>query len=240
MSWSRSPAADYRKLRGYKLATNSGRTTVILAKTIRVGRGPNRIAQRHASDQKDDQASCGLAGWLYLTDDIPDSALEAIRLCAAREGPPWSTCAPGPCGAGADAGRAREPSSPARRQGFDEFARLGQAVGLDHHASPTPAQPRARPHHGPVGSSHRVGRSRTFGLEPSSPRRRSTPRRTALCPVDADLPLHYAESTSARCSRKDHRAGALVPSPPWPPLRHLGQRCSGVCSIDVRLSAVGD
>ncbi len=161
---------DYRKLyAAYKLATEQkGSPTVILAKTIKGWTLGPEIEARNATHQIKKMTKAqvrALRDRLYMTDDIPDSALEgdppyirpaegsdAMEYLRARgrvlDGPlPVRVVRP-------------TPGPAARRQGLRGIRRrVGQAGGLDHHGvRPHVAQPRPRPRRGLAGGAHRVRR----------------------------------------------------------------------------------
>ena len=174
---------DYRKLyAAYKLATEQrGAPTVILAKTIKGWTLGPEIEARNATHQIKKMTKAQLRTLrdrLYLTDDIPDSALES-------GGPPYIRPAEG-----SDAmeylrarGRVLDGPLPIRvvrptpalrpdAKVFEEFAAgLREAVGVDDHGlRPPAAQPGARPHRRPAGGADRLGRG--ADLRPRAAHRR--------------------------------------------------------------------
>ena len=224
---------DYRKLyAAYKLATEQqGAPTVILAKTIKGWTLGPEIEARNATHQIKKMTKAQLRALrdrLYLTDDIPDArargrpALHPPGRGLRRHGVPARPRA-----------RARRPAprpgGPARRRPlrpdakvFEEFAAGSgtQAVSTtmvfarllrnlvrdpDRRARWSPRSSPTRP--APSGSSR------------SSPRPRSTrPTGQHYIPVDADLPLHYAESSSGQMLQEGiTEAGALASSSRSPP-----------------------
>ena len=161
---------DYRKLyAAYKLATEQrGAPTVILAKTIKGWTLGPEIEARNATHQIKKMTKAQLRTLrdrLYLTDDIPDAALEgdppyirpaegsdAMEYLRARgrvlDGPlPVRVVRPAPGAA-------------ARRQGVRGVrGGVGEAVGVDHHGvRPPAAQPGAGPHRRLAGGADRLRR----------------------------------------------------------------------------------
>ena len=215
---------DYRKLyAAYKLATEQrGAPTVILAKTIKGWTLGPEIESRNATHQIKKMTRAQLMTLrdrLYLTDDIPDSALEGdppVHTPARglrRDGIPAGP-RPRPGRPGAGARRAPGPADPPRRQGFRGVRiRLGQPVGLhDHGLRPLAAQSRPRPGHRPPGGTDRLRRGPDLRSRVDHRRGEDLrPRGQHYVPVDADLPLHYAESTSGQVLQEGiTEAGALA------------------------------
>src|SRR6202522_1233450 len=215
---------DYRKLyAAYKLAREQkGAPTVILAKTIKGWTLGPEIESRNATHQIKKMTRAQLMTLrdrLYLTDDIPDSALEgdppyirppedsdAMEYLRARgrvlAGPvptrvvrPARTVLP-------DAKVFEEFASGSGKQSVSTtmvFARLLRNLVRD----PTVGSLVA-----PIVSDE----ARTFGLESIIAEAKIfAPEGQHYVPVDADLPLHYAESTSGQVLQEGiTEAGAMA------------------------------
>jgi pyruvate dehydrogenase E1 component len=215
---------DYRKLyAAYKLATEQrGAPTVILAKTIKGWTLGPEIESRNATHQIKKMTRAQLTTLrdrLNLTDDIPDSALEgdppyvrppessdAMEYLRARgrvlAGPvptrvvrPVRSILP-------DAKVFEEFSSGSGTQSVSTtmvFARLLRNLVRDPGIGPQVA---------PIVSDE----ARTFGLESIIAEAKIyAPEGQHYVPVDADLPLHYAESTSGQVLQEGiTEAGALA------------------------------
>ncbi len=206
---------DYRKLyAAYKLATEQkGSPTVILAKTIKGWTLGPEIEARNATHQIKKMTKSQvrvLRDRLYMTEDIPDSALEgdppyvrpavgsdAMEYLRARgrvlDGPlPVRVVRPTPA-LRPDAKVFEEFAAGSGQQSVSTtmvFARLLRNLVRD----PTVGWPVA-----PIVSDE----ARTFGLEPLIAEAKIyAPEGQHYIPVDADLPLNYAESASGTCSRK--------------------------------------
>ncbi len=215
---------DYRKLyAAYKLATEQrGAPTVILAKTIKGWTLGPEIEARNATHQikkmtKAQQRT--LRDRLYLTDDIPDSALEsgeppyirpaeasdAMQYLRARgrvlDGPlPIRIVRPAPA-LRPDAKVFEEFAAGSGKQSVSTtmvFARLLRNLVRDPTVGPLVA---------PIVSDE----ARTFGLEPLIAEAKIyAPDGQNYVPVDADLPLNYAESSSGQVLQEGiTEAGAL-------------------------------
>ncbi len=192
---------DYRKLyAAYKLATEQrGAPTVILAKTIKGWTLGPEIESRNATHQIKKMTRAQLKTLrdrLYLTDDIPDSALEGdppyVRPPEGSDAMEYLR-ARGRVLAGPVPVRVVRPARAALPDAkvFEEFASgLGQTVGLDHHGvRPAPAQSRAGPRHRPAGRTDRLRRGadlrarvdhrRGEDLRPRGPALRAGRRRSA-------------------------------------------------------------
>jgi pyruvate dehydrogenase E1 component len=216
---------DYRKLyAAYKLATEQkGAPTVILAKTIKGWTLGPLIESRNATHQIKKMTRpqlIALRDRLFLTDDIPDSAL-------AGGDPPYVRPAEG-----SDAmeylrarGRVLAGPVPSRRvvraratlpddKVYEEF--LGGSG--TQAASTTMAFARLLrnlvrdPTMGPLVAPIVSDEARTFGLESIIAEAHIyAPEGQHYTPVDADLPLHYAESTSGQVLQEGiTEAGALA------------------------------
>ena len=215
---------DYRKLyAAYKQATEQrGAPTVILAKTIKGWTLGPEIESRNATHQIKKMTKPQLRALrdrLYLTDDIPDSALEGD--------PPYVRPAEG-----SDAmeylrarGRVQSGPVPTRRvkpfravlpdpKVFEEFF-SGSGTQA---ASTTMALARLLrnlvrdPAMGALVAPIVSDEARTFGLEPIIAEAKIyAPEGQHYVPVDADLPLNYAESTSGQVLQEGiTEAGALA------------------------------
>jgi pyruvate dehydrogenase E1 component len=216
---------DYRKLyAAYKLATEQrGAPTVILAKTIKGWTLGPQIEARNATHQikkmtKDQLRT--LRDRLYLADEIPDAALEADEPPYYR--PPEGSevheylMARRKMLAGAVP---RRVVRPARVTLPDPkvFADLAAGSGKQA-ASTTMAFARLLrnlvrdPAFGPLVAPIVSDEARTFGLEPIIAEAKIyAPDGQRYVPVDADLPLKYAESTSGQLLQEGiTEAGAIA------------------------------
>ena len=248
---------DYRKLyAAYKLATEQkGAPTVILAKTIKGWTLGPEIEARNATHQIKKMTKAQLRALrdrLYLTDDIPDAALEGD--------PPYIRPAEGSDAMEYLRARGRVLDGPlpvrvvrprrapaARRQGLRGVRRRARASSRSRPPWCSPAccatssatrrsarswRPSSPTRPAPSGSSR------------SSPRRRSTrPTGRTTCRSTPTCPLNYAESTSGQVLQEGiteagaladvHRAGHR--------LRHLGPADGAGLPLlfDVRLPAGG-
>src|SRR5215469_11922794 len=215
---------DYRKLyAAYKLATEQrGAPTVILAKTIKGWTLGPEIEARNATHQIKKMSKAQLRTLrdrLYLTDDIPEDALEgdppyirpaegsdAMEYLKARgrvlDGPvPVRVVRPAPV-LRPDAKVFEEFSAGSGTQAVSTtmvFARLLRNLVRD----PTMGSLMA-----PIVSDE----ARTFGLEPLIAEAKIyAPEGQNYIPVDADLPLNYAESSSGQMLQEGiTEAGALA------------------------------
>jgi pyruvate dehydrogenase E1 component len=216
---------DYRKLyAAYKLATEQrGAPTVILAKTIKGWTLGPLIESRNATHQIKKMTRSQLTALrdrLFLTDDIPDAALEGGV-------PPYLRP-----GEGSDAmeylrarGRVLAGPVPSRRtvrarstlpddKVYEEF--LGGSG--TQAASTTMVFARLLrnlvrdPTMGALVAPIVSDEARTFGLESIIAEAKIyAPEGQHYTPVDADLPLHYAESTSGQVLQEGiTEAGALA------------------------------
>jgi len=215
---------DYRKLyAAYKLATEQrGAPTVILAKTIKGWTLGPEIESRNATHQIKKMTRAQLMKLrdrLYLTDDIPDSALEgdppyirppegsdAMEYLRARgrvlAGPVPVRVVRPTRGALPDAKVFEEFASGSGTQSVSTtmvFARLLRNLVRD---------PAIGAQVAPIVSDE----ARTFGLEAIIAEAKIyAPEGQNYVPVDADLPLHYAESTSGQVLQEGiTEAGALA------------------------------
>ena len=215
---------DYRKLyAAYKLATEQrGAPTVILAKTIKGWTLGPEIEARNATHQIKKMTKAQLRTLrdrLYLTEDIPDAALEgdppyirpaegsdAMEYLRARgrvlDGPlPVRVVRPAPA-LRPDAKVFEEFAAGSGKQSVSTtmvFARLLRNLVRD----PTVGSLVA-----PIVSDE----ARTFGLEPLIAEAKIyAPDGQNYVPVDADLPLNYAESSSGQVLQEGiTEAGALA------------------------------
>src|SRR5580658_6103428 len=214
---------DYRKLyAAYKLATEQkGSPTVILAKTIKGWTLGPEIEARNATHQIKKMTHAqvrALRDRLYMTEDIPDSVLEgdppyvrpaegsdAMEYLRARgrvlDGPlPVRVVRPTPA-LRPDAKVFEEFAAGSGKQSVSTtmvFARLLRNLVRD----PTVGSLVA-----PIVSDE----ARTFGLEPLIAEAKIyAPEGQHYIPVDADLPLNYAESSSGQLLQEGiSEAGAL-------------------------------
>jgi pyruvate dehydrogenase E1 component len=203
---------DYRKLyAAYKLATEQrGAPTVILAKTIKGWTLGPEIEARNATHQIKKMSKAQLLALrdrLYLADEIPDEALEA-------DAPPYYRPPPGSEAheylmarrkvlAGSIPRRVVRPA-PVRLPDPKVFADLTAGSGKQA-ASTTMAFARLLrnlvrdPAFGPLVAPIVSDEARTFGLEPIIAEAKIyAPDGQRYVPVDADLPLKYAESVSGQ------------------------------------------
>src|ERR1700683_3001119 len=215
---------DYRKLyAAYKLATEQrGAPTAILAKTIKGWTLGPEIEARNATHQIKKMTKAQLRALrdrLYLTDDIPEDALEgdppyirpaegsdAMEYLRARgrvlDGPvPIRVVRPAPA-LRPDAKVFEEFAAGSGTQSVSTtmvFARLLRNLVRD----PTVGSLVA-----PIVSDE----ARTFGLEPLIAEAKIyAPDGQNYIPVDADLPLNYAESSSGQMLQEGiTEAGALA------------------------------
>ena len=215
---------DYRKLyAAYKMATEQrGAPTAILAKTIKGWTLGPEIESRNATHQIKKMTKAQLRALrdrLYLTDDIPDAALEddppyvrpaegsdALEYLKARgrvqAGPvPIRVVRPAPWALPA-AKVFEEFASGSGKQSVSTtmvFARLLRNLVRDPAVGALVA---------PIVSDE----ARTFGLESIIAEAKIyAPEGQNYVPVDADLPLNYAESTSGQVLQEGiTEAGALA------------------------------
>jgi len=216
---------DYRKLyAAYKLAAEQrGAPTAILAKTIKGWTLGPQIEARNATHQikKMDKAQLhALRDRLYLTDEIPDEALEA-------DAPPYYRPAPGSetheylmarrrALAGAVPRRVVRPvhvELPDQKVYADLMAGSGKQSASTTMAFARLLRNLVRdPYFGsrvvPIVSDE----ARTFGLEPIIAESKIyAPEGQHYIPVDADLPLNYAESVTGQVLEEGiTEAGALA------------------------------
>ena len=181
----------------------------------------DRGAQRHAPDQEDDQGAAARAA----RPPVPHRRHPRL---GARGRPALRPPARGLRGHGVPAGPGPRPGRPvplrvvrpaprlpARPQGLRGVRRrVGHAGGVDDHGvRPAAAQPGARPRRRASwwrpSSRTRPG---TFGLEPLIAEAKIyAPEGQHYVPVDADLPLNYAESASGQVLQEGiTEAGALA------------------------------
>jgi pyruvate dehydrogenase E1 component len=212
---------DYRKLyAAYKLATEQrGAPTVILAKTIKGWTLGPEIEARNATHQIKKMTNAQLRllrDRLYLTDDIPDEALggdppyvrppdEIMDYLRAR----------GRVLAGPLPVRVVRPAAPRcpEPKAFEEFAlgSRGQAVSTTMAFARLLRNLVRDPVMGALMAPIVSDEARTFGLEPIIAEAKIyAPGGQNYVPVDAGLPLHYAESTSGQMLQEGiTEAGAL-------------------------------
>jgi pyruvate dehydrogenase E1 component len=215
---------DYRKLyAAYKLATEQrGAPTVILAKTIKGWTLGPEIEARNATHQIKKMTKAQLLALrdrLYLAEEIPDSLLEADL-------PPYYRPADGSEAhqylmarrsvlSGPVPSRVVRPSTPALPDP-KVYADLMAGSG-GHAVSTTMAFARLLrnlvrdPVVGPTIAPIVADEARTFGLESIIAESKIyAPEGQRYTPVDADLPLRYAESTSGQVLQEGiTEAGAL-------------------------------
>ncbi len=215
---------DYRKLyAAYKLATEQrGAPTVILAKTIKGWTLGPEIEARNATHQIKKMTKAQLRALrdrLYLTDDIPDSALEGdppyIRPAEGSDAMEYLR-ARGRVLDGPVPVRVVRPVPPQRPDAkvFEEFAAGSGAQSV----STTMVFTRLLrtlvrdPTVGSLVAPIVSDEARTFGLEPLIAEAKIyAPEGQHYIPVDADLPLHYAESSSGQVLQEGiTEAGALA------------------------------
>jgi pyruvate dehydrogenase E1 component len=212
---------DYRKLyAAYKLATEQrGAPTVILAKTIKGWTLGPEIEARNATHQIKKMTNAQLRllrDRLYLTDDIPDEALggdppyvrppdEIMDYLRAR----------GRVLAGPLPVRVVRPAAPRlpEPKAFEEFASgsRGQAVSTTMAFARLLRNLVRDPVMGALMAPIVSDEARTFGLEPIIAEAKIyAPGGQNYVPVDAGLPLYYAESTSGQMLQEGiTEAGAL-------------------------------
>ncbi len=212
---------DYRKLyAAYKLATEQrGAPTVILAKTIKGWTLGPEIEARNATHQIKKMTNAQLRllrDRLYLTDDIPDEALEGDPPYVR---PPEEIMdylrARGRVLAGPLPVRVVRPATPRRPEpkAFEEFAAgsRGQAVSTTMAFARLLRNLVRDPAMGPLMAPIVSDEARTFGLEAIIAEAKIyAPGGQNYVPVDAGLPLHYAESSSGQVLQEGiTEAGAL-------------------------------
>ena len=216
---------DYRKLyAAYKLATEQrGAPTVILAKTIKGWTLGPEIEARNATHQIKKMTKAQLRALrdrLYLTDDIPDSALEGdppyIRPAEGSDAMEYLR-ARGRVLAGPVPVRVVRPAAAAaaRRQGLRGVRRRARARSRSRPPWSSPACCGtwcATPTVGSLVAPIVSDEARTFGLEAIIAEAKIyAPEGQHYVPVDADLPLHYAESSSGQVLQEGiTEAGALA------------------------------
>jgi pyruvate dehydrogenase E1 component len=215
---------DYRKLyAAYKLATEQrGAPTVILAKTIKGWTLGPEIEARNATHQIKKMTKTQLRTLrdrLFLTDDIPDTALEGdppyVRPAEDSEAMEYMR-ARGRVLAGPVPIRVIRNVKPVLPDDkvFEEFA---SGSGTQQ-VSTTMAFARLLrnlvrdPNVGPLVTPIVSDEARTFGLEAIIAETKIyAPEGQQYVPVDADLPLNYAESTSGQVLQEGiTEAGALA------------------------------
>jgi pyruvate dehydrogenase E1 component len=214
---------DYRKLyAAYKLATEQrGAPTAILAKTIKGWTLGPEIEARNATHQIKKMTKAQLRTLrdrLYLTDDIPDSALEGdppyVRPPEGSEAMEYLR-ARGRVLAGPLPVRVVRPAAPRRPEpkAFEEFATgsRGQSVSTTMAFARMLRNLVRDPNVGPLVAPIVSDEARTFGLEPIIAEAKIyAPEGQNYVPVDAGLPLHYAESASGQVLQEGiTEAGAL-------------------------------
>jgi pyruvate dehydrogenase E1 component len=215
---------DYRKLyAAYKLATEQrGAPTAILAKTIKGWTLGPEIEARNATHQIKKMSKPQLRTLrdrLFLTEDIPDAALEGdppyIRPAEGSEAMEYLR-ARGRVLAGPVPVRAVRPSRSVLPDDkvFEEFtAGSGtQAVSTTMVFARLLRNLVRDPNVGPLVAPIVSDEARTFGLEAIIAETKIyAPEGQQYIPVDADLLLHYAESTSGQLLQEGiTEAGALA------------------------------
>src|ERR1700691_1405676 len=220
---------DYRKLyAAYKLATEQrDAPTVILAKTIKGWTLGPEIEARNATHQIKKMSKSqlhALRDRLYLAEEIPDAALEGplppyFRPSEHSEAHQYLMARQSILAGPVPTRRVSvvEPALPDPKA----FAELLSGSGTQA-VSTTMALARllrnlARdPKTGPLVAPIVADEARTFGLESFIAESKIyAPEGQRYIPVDADLPLHYAESTSGQLLQEGiTEAGALAPFAP--------------------------
>ena len=215
---------DYRKLyAAYKLATEQrGAPTVILAKTIKGWTLGPEIEARNATHQIKKMTKAQLRALrdrLYLTDELPDEALEGdppyIRPAEGSDAMEYLR-ARGRVLAGPLPVRVVRPASPRLPDAavFAEFATgsRGQAVSTTMAFARLLRNLVRDPQVGELMAPIVSDEARTFGLEPIIAEAKIyAPEGQHYIPVDAGLPLHYAESESGQMLQEGiTEAGALA------------------------------
>ena len=215
---------DYRKLyAAYKLATEQrGAPTVILAKTIKGWTLGPEIEARNATHQIKKMTKAQLRALrdrLYLTDELPDEALEGdppyIRPAEGSDAMEYMR-ARGRVLAGPLPVRVVRPASPRLPDAavFAEFATgsRGQAVSTTMAFARLLRNLVRDPQVGELVAPIVSDEARTFGLEPIIAEAKIyAPEGQHYIPVDAGLPLHYAESESGQMLQEGiTEAGALA------------------------------
>jgi pyruvate dehydrogenase E1 component len=215
---------DYRKLyAAYKLATEQrGAPTVILAKTIKGWTLGPEIESRNATHQIKKMTRAQLKTLrdrLYLTDDIPDSALEGdppyVRPPEGSDAMEYLR-ARGRVQAGPVPLRLVRPARSVLPDAkvFEEFANGSgtQSVSTTMVFARLLRNLVRDPAIGPLVAPIVSDEARTFGLESIIAEAKIyAPEGQHYVPVDADLPLHYAESTSGQVLQEGiTEAGALA------------------------------
>ena len=214
---------DYRKLyAAYKLATEQrGAPTVILAKTIKGWTLGPEIEARNATHQIKKMTKAQLRALrdrLYLTDDIPDEALEGdppyVRPAEGSDAMEYlrarGRVLAGPLPVRVVRPRHRQRPDP---KAFEEFAAgsRGQAVSTTMAFARLLRNLVRDPNVGELVAPIVSDEARTFGLEPIIAEAMIyAPEGQNYVPVDAGLPLHYAESSSGQVLQEGiTEAGAL-------------------------------
>jgi pyruvate dehydrogenase E1 component len=215
---------DYRKLyAAYKLATEQrGAPTVILAKTIKGWTLGPEIEARNATHQIKKMSRAQLRTLrdrLYLTDDIPEEALEGdppyIRPAEGSDAMEYLR-ARGRVLAGPLPIRVVRPAPALRSDAkvFEEFASGSgsQAVSTTMVFARLLRNLVRDPTVGALVAPIVSDEARTFGLEPLIAEAKIyAPDGQNYVPVDADLPLNYAESSSGHVLQEGiTEAGALA------------------------------
>ena len=215
---------DYRKLyAAYKLATEQrGAPTVILAKTIKGWTLGPEIEARNATHQIKKMTKAQLRALrdrLFLTDDIPDAALEGdppyVRPAEGSDALEYLR-ARGRVLAGPVPTRVVRPARAVLPDDkvFEEFAAGSgtQAVSTTMVFARLLRNLVRDPNVGPLVAPIVSDEARTFGLEAIIAETKIyAPDGQHYIPVDADLPLHYAESSSGQVLQEGiTEAGALA------------------------------
>jgi pyruvate dehydrogenase E1 component len=215
---------DYRKLyAAYKLATEQkGAPTVILAKTIKGWTLGPEIESRNATHQIKKMTRAQLKTLrdrLYLSDDIPDEALEGdppyVRPPEGSDAMEYLR-ARGRVQAGPVPSRVVRPARPTLPdvKVFEEFASGSgkQSVSTTMVFARLLRNLVRDPTVGPLVAPIVSDEARTFGLESIIAEAKIyAPEGQHYVPVDADLPLHYAESTSGQVLQEGiTEAGAMA------------------------------
>jgi pyruvate dehydrogenase E1 component len=216
---------DYRKLyAAYKLATEQrDAPTVILAKTIKGWTLGPEIEARNATHQIKKMTKAQLRALrdrLYLAEEIPDEALEGALPPYFRPSPhseayqylqARQSLLAGPVPRRSV--RVQEPTLPDAKAYAELLAGSGtQSVSTTMAFARLLRNLARDPKIGPLVAPIVADEARTFGLESFIAESKIfAPGGQRYVPVDADLPLHYAESTSGQLLQEGiTEAGALA------------------------------
>jgi pyruvate dehydrogenase E1 component len=216
---------DYRKLyAAYKLATEQRNApTVILAKTIKGWTLGPEIEARNATHQIKKMTKAqlhALRDRLYLAEEIPDAALEGpvppyFRPSEHSEAHQYLMARQSILAGPVPTRRVKvtEPAIPDPKAFAELLAGSGsQAVSTTMAFARLLRNLARDPKTGPLVAPIVADEARTFGLESFIAESKIyAPEGQHYVPVDADLPLHYAESTSGQLLQEGiTEAGALA------------------------------